>query len=111
MRIREAEIVPDMQQMSRTDLTTRIASTGNKSRASNISRFSRSLSVTNTSTDTQSISAGLHASKDAVSAAVSAADPIWKESAQLRLSPGSRHIRPAADTAADKASSGDVNRH
>jgi hypothetical protein len=36
MRIREAEIVPDMQQMSRTDLATGMASTGNKSRASNI---------------------------------------------------------------------------
>jgi hypothetical protein len=111
MRIREAEIVPDMQQMRRTDLATRIASTGNKSRASNISRFSQSLSVTNTLTDTQSISAGLHASEDAVSVAVLAADPIWKESVRIRLSPDSRHIRPVADTAADKASSGDVNRH
>jgi hypothetical protein len=111
MRIREAEIVPDMQQMSRTDLATQIASTRNNSGASNISRFSRSLSVTNTSTDTQSISAGLHASEDAVSAAVSAVDPIRKESARLRLSPDSRHIRLAADTAADTASSGDVNRH
>jgi hypothetical protein len=105
MRIREAEIVPEMQQMSQTDLATRMASTRNKSRASNIPRFSRSLSVTNILTDTQSISAGLHATEDAVSAAVSAADPIRKESARLRLSPDSRHIRPAADTAADTASS------
>jgi hypothetical protein len=59
--------------------------------------------VTNISTDSQSISAGLRGSEDAVSAAVSAADPIWKESARLRLSPDSRHIRSAADTAADTA--------
>jgi hypothetical protein len=111
MRIREAEIVPDMQQMRRTDSATLIASTGNKSRVSNISCFSRGLSVTNTSTDTQSISAGLHASEDAVSAAVLAADPIWKESARIRLSPDSCHIRPVADTAADKASLGDINQH
>jgi hypothetical protein len=66
MRIREAEIVPDMQQTSRTDLATHMVSTGKKSRASDIPRFSRSLSVTNISTDTQSISAGLRASEDAV---------------------------------------------
>jgi hypothetical protein len=111
MRIREAEIVPDMQQMSQTDLATRMASTGNKSRASNIPSFSQSLSVTDISTDTQSISAGLRASEDAVLAAVSAADPIQKESVRLRLSPDSRHIRPAADTTADMESSADINRH
>jgi hypothetical protein len=109
--IREAENVPDMQQMSRTDLATRMGSTGNKSRASNIPRFSWSSSVTNISTDTQSISAGLRGSGDVVSAAVSAADPIQKESLRPRLSPDSHHIRPTADTAADKVSSGDVNRH
>jgi hypothetical protein len=111
MRIRVAEIVPDMQQMSRTDLATRMASTGNKSRASDISRFSRSLSATNILTDTRSISAGLRASEDAVSAAVSAPDLIRKESARLTLSPNSRHIWPAVDTAADTAFLGDVNRH
>jgi hypothetical protein len=65
----------------------------------------------NISTDTQSISAGLRASEDTVLVAVSATDPIQKESAQLRLSPDSRHIRLAADTAADTASLADVNWH
>jgi hypothetical protein len=72
---------------------------------SNIPRFSRSLSATNILTDTCSISAGLRGSEDAVSAAISAADLIRKESVQLRLSPDSQRIRPAADTATDTASS------
>jgi hypothetical protein len=103
-KIRVLEIVPDIQQMCWTESATCMASTRNNYMSSDIPCSSRSWCATDIwLIPWESVPVSSH--ENAVSAAVSAADLIWRESGDSLSRADSFHIGSAADTAADTASS------